>query len=65
MIPVSEPDRARPDSVLIFGYYENWKKREKPVPKFKVLFRDKVCEQIAFFNPAEDPRPASARGTAP
>jgi hypothetical protein len=53
-----ESERARPDSILLFGYYEDWKKRQKPVKKFKVVFRDKVCDQIAFFDPAEDPRPA-------
>ena len=43
-----------PDHYLVFGYYQNWKRRRGPVRKFYVVFRDMILQEITFFDPGED-----------
>lgn len=50
-----------PDKVLVFGYYQDWKKRKGPVKKFYIVVRFNVVQEIAFFDPADDVHKVSAR----
>ena len=46
--------RSPDDHLIVFGYYQDWKKQKGPVKKFYVVFRHKVLQEIAFFDPKDD-----------